>query len=802
MLRRVTTKSVTVWVALKDPAKVTLTVKDNQGVEAATGSRNTVAVGVNLHIVAVTATSKPEKPLKDGIVYQYELAFSSATKSADLAGATNSASLSYTGYSLPTFSLPPANIENVRLFHGSCRMPHGSGIDALALLDVLIEQSVANATARPHQLMLTGDQIYADDVSAALLMLLTDAGDMLLYGVADREQIPVIDTTTGSLPPYGRFDGLDAAGFTSDDLRSHLMSLAEYLAMYLFTWSDVLWPPDGDSIKLPTEEVVSAITASISDASKKVKKQWKDHGKEEIEDDARDVRIHYGTLSRVRRLLANIPTCMIFDDHEITDDWNMTLKFSEKVYNSQLGRRVIQNGLVAYSLCQHWGNVPETYEQQAPGATLLTLLDAKSASDYANNSEQIQKIVGVRSQPGQRTQDAGSLVYNYTIEAAAYQLIITDTRTWRTFPDGPDTTGHFLPAQPDQLKAQVTGTPDLNGRILLVVITTNAPPTEPIRTAERHPWATTKFGGSDNPDIYDAWDLPGVPFDRLLVALTEKMPLVQGIRRGTAILMSGDVHHGFASRLKYRAKRRFEDPQNKPQPASANIVQLVASSFKKQNGTTVILHKEGYTGAPWLAKQAVSIPPFRPEGYLGYNLPAGTVVAQSYEFASAGMASAGVWKDIKLANGAPNGVPTVMLGHEDDPYRISDPKETKVVIPPDFRYRLDYLPATRQGQQPKSPPTIPALAPGVPRSTAVAVFNAATRFYRDYNYQGWSKQQIIGLNNIGETTFVLGGGELRGLNHTLRWKLADAPEFAWATYNIEIDPDDNVIYPDIKADNE
>ena len=63
---------------------------------------------------------------------------------------------------------------------------------------------------------------------------------------------------------------------------------------------------------------------------------------------------HLKTLPKVRRALANIPTYMIFDDHDVTDDWNMTLKFCNAVYNSDLGRRVVQNALVAYALCL-WG---------------------------------------------------------------------------------------------------------------------------------------------------------------------------------------------------------------------------------------------------------------------------------------------------------------------------------------------------------------------------------------------------------------------------------------------------------------
>jgi len=60
-------------------------------------------------------------------------------------------------------------------------------------------------------------------------------------------------------PSYYRVAILRAAGLTSDDLESHLMTLGEYLAMYLFVWSDVLWPGT-----LPTFDDVRAAVAERS----------------------------------------------------------------------------------------------------------------------------------------------------------------------------------------------------------------------------------------------------------------------------------------------------------------------------------------------------------------------------------------------------------------------------------------------------------------------------------------------------------------------------------------------------------
>jgi hypothetical protein len=813
ILRKVTPTSVTVWVALQGTASVTLTVKDDHSTEVMVGTRSTVAVGANLHIVAVTAHPKPPATgLTEGTIYQYDLDFGS---NMNLAAATKNAELAYAPYQLPSFTLPPSDLGNARIFCGSCRMPHGNGPDALALLDVLIEQAASNAQSRPHQLLLMGDQIYADDVSDALLLLLTDAGDTLLNGTDKTkptqwtEILPVVNKPSSSLPPYWRIKPLRFfAQFTSADLRSHLMSLGEYIAMYLFAWSDVLWPTDpvSGSVVLATVAEIETkaagadldlqqamhIPLAVNDASAWARTKI-------IKDDNNSVTEFHDTLFRVRKALANIPTSMIFDDHEVTDDWNMTLGFCKDVYGNPLGRRIVQNALVAYALCQHWGNAPEQFESATPqpsGAALLQLLDKGTASSYIQNTTQIQKIVGVRDQPGQRNPDPNAFTYNYSIEATAYQVIVTDTRTWRAFPDGDNETGQFLPVNQstDQLKAQIASTPDLKGRALLVVLTTNAPEIEGLRSATRHD-VISRGGsgflkGDPHPDIYDGWELPSVSFDRLLVRLIDKLPTDAGKLHGSIILLSGDVHHSFATRLKYSANRRFEDATAKP--AVAVFAQLVASSFKKQTSDTIDIHKEGYT---W-AIPAIGTPPYMAEGYVGFNLPAGVALGQRHLYWP-GLGGFDFWLDFKS-----DATPTILLGSNGiEQYGFLDPAYIKLSKSPDYRYRLDYLKADRQGAQSITPPTIPPISGATPesRQNAISAFNAATNHYRDYNYNGTIKQAIIGLNNICEVTFVRGSAGLTYVNHTVRWKLQGVADFQWATYNVHVDPNDDTGFPELRA---
>jgi hypothetical protein len=251
VLRKVAPRSVSVWLATRVGGVVRLTVLNDLNEPVAAGDRHTVAVGTQLHIVCVTAVPDAgAADLVEGVVYRYNLAFAFDDQQnvMDLPTATGTtalpAALAYVPFGLPSFCLPPTSLDDLRLLCGSCRIPHGNGRDMLPIAEKLIAQASSNPLARPHQLLLTGDQIYADDVAASLLMMLSDASHTLLGW---KEQVPTDDqggsASVDRLLPFLRRKPLEDAGFTSEDLDGHLMSLGEYLCMYLMVWSDVLWPP-------------------------------------------------------------------------------------------------------------------------------------------------------------------------------------------------------------------------------------------------------------------------------------------------------------------------------------------------------------------------------------------------------------------------------------------------------------------------------------------------------------------------------------------------------------------------------
>src|SRR5437763_1201023 len=57
--------------------------------------------------------------------------------------------------------------------------PHANTPDAMVFIDDLIQDTRTDPLKRPHQLFLSGDQIYADDVATVLLEMLNPVGNEL-----------------------------------------------------------------------------------------------------------------------------------------------------------------------------------------------------------------------------------------------------------------------------------------------------------------------------------------------------------------------------------------------------------------------------------------------------------------------------------------------------------------------------------------------------------------------------------------------------------------------------------------------
>jgi len=384
ILRQCTPTRLVYWLAVREPALLRIRINPEVGksrdLEMAPGEPGCriLTAGMHLHYLLIDLRFEEPLPQDCWIGYTIALQGLSAIDGVWLECADWAPDLCYPGKRSPGFVLP-SRIRS--LLHGSCRKPHHAGGDGLIEADQLLESLLAQDTlctgqvpvseapdarpAWPSVLMMTGDQVYADDVAGPMLHAIQQV--IARLGLPDEPLAggELIGAPTAQLlyrhpagfyrrdtllPRQPRnyalievlFGGVEKPVFTTDSAHNHLISLGEVLAMYLLVWSPALWsqidltPPanlDAGALKLYHTEldVIQEFVAG---------------------------------LPAVQRLFAHLPTAMIFDDHDITDDWNLSREWEEVAYGHPFSRRVIGNAVFGYLINQAWGNHPDAFDGQ------------------------------------------------------------------------------------------------------------------------------------------------------------------------------------------------------------------------------------------------------------------------------------------------------------------------------------------------------------------------------------------------------------------------------------------------------
>lgn len=363
ILRRVTRNRVCVWLAARRPLKLKLQILSAKSAEILGESKSDDAaiqscqLGENLFVYLLQARYAQDKQYPCGELLYYRIIELLETGEKSVWDLT---SLAYGNLPHPSFFIP-SRLQ--RLLHGSCRKPHGgiSGqADALCYGDDLLHAAYADLNLRPALLLLTGNQIYADDVAIAMLAMLRQQAQALI----GEEAMPL----KAEWPKlYGRRAFLKAhdAGFSSEKAENHLFSFGEYAAMYLYVFGNAQqWQPVDDWKFILAEGVADPAAAEQAfNAQREALNNF------------------HASLGKVRRLLANIPTYMLFDDHDITGDWNISSDWYDGVRDSALGRRIVANALAAYWAFQGWGNDPDNFDKELQLSIFQYLADRNDTAE-------------------------------------------------------------------------------------------------------------------------------------------------------------------------------------------------------------------------------------------------------------------------------------------------------------------------------------------------------------------------------------------------------------------------------------
>jgi len=443
--------------------------------------------------------------------------------------------LNYQQNDTPEFVIKP-DIDT--MLHGSCRNAHHHSGDALVAADTRLEQNLS-VEARPALMMLSGDQIYVDDVAGPMIYAIGEVIKLLGLPQEKFDDAALPGSESISYHPaalYRRHKNLlprtqypaktpithwykNHPIFTSSIAENHLVSLGEVIALYLLSWSPELW----DMIDIPKE--VAGLSAANT---KRWEREW----------------VHLlefkSGLGQVRRLMAHLPTYMIFDDHDITDDWNLTAKWEEAAYGHTFSKRIIGNALIGYALFQGIGNAPAKFMPK-----IYPLLDDFfKLNDEIKHDRLIDTLLKFEH-------------WHYTLNTSP-KLVALDTRTrrWRSESNLAKPSGLMDWEALMELQQELVG----QSKVIIV----SAAPMFGVKLIETMQKTATLLGGSLLIDAENWMAHPGTANTLLSIFQHRKTP-------EQFVILSGDVHYSFSYDIHIRFRK-----------GGPQIYQITCSGIKNQ----------------------------------------------------------------------------------------------------------------------------------------------------------------------------------------------------------------------------
>jgi len=707
ILRRVEPTLVSVWVALRDPCDVRLKIWEGRAESgrptplAQSPVTHTLRLGAQLNLVEVTV----QLPATAGVSFQADSLYSYDLEITDASNTLHTLNtlhmleeglfdgfarlpLGFEPGLLPSFAPPPSELTNLNLLYGSCRCQSHPTPDALAMVDDLIfgDDRYKDPRARPHQLFLGGDQIYADDVdeddeqphaSGLHMLVVTETALPLIGTTGDMpiehlpldqvlkledetkavdptpldgyvEEDPAVTAANPFIPadrvhfPEGRRLDLTRidAQLTSEDGASHVLSLGEFAALYLSVWSPAVWGQEVPLAKFAPNATAPTQVQPLrwdtelppyvwhSDSPDEVAKQGaivmppisfpervaghlyvvprkppeppetdkeklrrEEFDKEKLRREKFEViKEFHKNLPNVQRALANVPTYMMLDDHDVTDDYFLNPVWRTRVLGRKLGQAIIGNAMIAYALFQDWGNDPVAYES-GPKAQLLTLAQqlfppTLNKGPVQQAFQQIAALLG-HDQPLTETPDGKfasanpPLKWHFTIDGPKHRVIAFDNRTRRSYATRAGPPGNV---SVDAMVDQIPLPPLPAGREILIVIAPLqvigpsvldeivAPLSYRVFDAVQAKSTSSELDATStsglrqmtgtNPDAIEAWAFDAETFEHLLKRLEPY---------GRVVLLSGDVHYSSGTLMSY-----WRGNATRP----ARFAQFTSSGFK------------------------------------------------------------------------------------------------------------------------------------------------------------------------------------------------------------------------------
>ena len=244
----------------------------------------------------------------------------------------------------------------------------------------------------------------------------------------------------------------------------------------------------------------------------------------------------------VRWLLATVPSAMIFDDHDVRDDWNTSAAWREQMRVTPWWQARIVGAYMSYWVYQHLGNLaPEHLRKEGVYEAVCR--------DGGNALRQYAKLADDEV-------DGGTLVrWSYGRDLGNVRLVVIDTRSGRELDE--DRRAMLSDDEWDLVEGFLRGDVDhlIVGSSLPLVLERS------LHDLER--WDGALAGGAWGPRFgrlgekirqgadLEHWAAFPDSFHRLTRRLGEVAAGQRGAAPSTVLVLSGDVHHSYVAPLRF-----------------------------------------------------------------------------------------------------------------------------------------------------------------------------------------------------------------------------------------------------------
>ncbi|WPR50930.1 alkaline phosphatase D family protein [Streptomyces sp. S399] len=271
------------------------------------------------------------------------------------------------------------------------------------------------------------------------------------------------------------------------------------------------------------------------------------------------------TDPEVRWLLSTVPSLMIFDDHDVIDDWNTSASWLAEMRATPWWHQRIVSGLMSYWVYQHLGNLTP-----ADLATDPLYKAVRSAPDGTD---------ALRSFAARADADRPGTRWSYRRDLGRVRLLMVDTRMARVLAE--EERAMLDPDEEAWLRDQMLTDPGRHDHLL---IGSSLPWLLPHLVHEAERWNAALCRGGRGPrwarfgerlrraaDL-EHWAAFPASFDRLAHLTEEAATAPDG--PATVCVLSGDVHHAYAAESH---PTRADPAAGTAPPARGRVHQLTCS---------------------------------------------------------------------------------------------------------------------------------------------------------------------------------------------------------------------------------